>query len=227
MEKVMRIDGVREGVPLGVRPLTWDRRMPVSANVNVLADYVRRYTELLPVGCYIDEAAIMVPRGQFYVEQLLMGLESQGWDHFNSARDLVFANPFGTRYVVEYNFLRHPRYSWRLEVMQMSKAEDGNTGFSPLHQALWPNGQEPTWHDHADFPIPHLSFKPPTDLVEAVGARKAVRQCIDSVATRGAIIAQACQSTYGEFWYMLPVDALRQLYLKPRINLRDAAGVGA
>ena len=196
--------------------------MPVAANVSVIQGYISQYSRLLPVGLYIDEVAVMLPRGHFFLEQMIRDLEFQGWDHFNSAADLVLANPFGTRYVVEYNFLRHPVHPWRLELMQMGTAEDGNTGFSPLHQALWPNGQEPTWTDHATFPIPHLSFKPHPDLVKEMGARKAVRQAIDTVSVHGAIIAQACQSTYGEFWYLSPTDALRQLYLKPRINLRDA-----
>jgi hypothetical protein len=208
-------------VPLPVEPLYWDVRLPVAANVNTVSKYIADYTKMLPGGCAIDEAAIMVPRGEQFLDRMSSHLNSGGWYQFNSAVDLVAANPFGTRYVVQYHFFSNNRYPWRLEVMQMAKARDGRTGFSPLHQALWyPSGEEPGWSDGASLPVPHLSFKP---LIGKEGPRKAVRKAMDVIKFGGAILVQSCQSTYGEFFYLLPVNARRQLYIKPRINLRDAA----
>lgn len=217
--------GHTPGVPYPHDPLLWDRRLTVAANVNTIERYLGDYAYLIPAGCTFDEAAIMVPTPNAR-EALLLELAAGGWQVFNSASDLVYTNPMSTRYVVEYTFLQCEGKPYRLEVMLLGqRTHDGHSGFSPLHQALWrPDGQTPTYDDWAELPIPHLSFKAPAGLVGSVGPRKAIRQMLDKMTAPGGgfIIAQACQSTYGEFWYTTHVDSRRQVYIKPRANVRDA-----
>jgi hypothetical protein len=190
----------------------WDRRLGTAANIHVIEDYMRQYSRYLPESCAFDEAAIMVPNTdarQGLAAELLMA----GWENFNHAADLVFTNPLDTRYAVEYTFFRHPQKPYRLEVMLLGQpTQDGQTGFSPLHQALWHEGKTPPWASQAELPIPHLSYKVPY----LTGA-----QAVDRLKDQGFIIAQACQSTYGRFWYTIKNDAKRKIYLKPRVNLRD------
>jgi hypothetical protein len=228
MDKAQDIDlllAKREGVPYGSDPLWWDRRLGVTVNVNTINAYMHENEHYLPEGCFFDEAAVMVPSKEAR-RMLANDLAFGGWEMFNSSADLVHANPFGTRYIVEYQFFRKAGVPWRLEVMLLGQGAnlDGNPGFSPLHQALWyPNGKTPTWAQHAELPIPHLSFKPEVGVVASlVGKARAVRLTLDHLREQGFLMAQACQSTYGEFWYMLDSHAKRQLYVKPRINTRDS-----
>ena len=206
--------GTMDGVPYMREPFYWDRRLTVSANVNAIKGMMWKYVGMLPdpVGGF-DEAAIMVPN-EAAREHLVRDLMLAGWKVFNRAADLVFTNPFGTRYTVEYVFLKHPQQDWRLEVMLLdrpTKVRDGLTGFSPLHQALWyPNGINPSWEQHAELPVPHLSFK-------VASYAKVVQHMQD----KHFIPAQVCQSSYGQFGYWLHQDATRQLYIKPRANTRD------
>lgn len=218
-----RLDEALKAVPMERKPLMWDNRLTTASNLGSIQHYIHEYEKkYVPSGTRIDEAAIMVPPGEYYLDDIRLRLEQYGWELFNTSADLVHANPFGTRYVVEYTFFRKANTFWRLEVMQMGRGlQDGKRGFSPLHQALWENGETPTWTEQWQFPIPHLSFKPLHATGSKDNGRKAVRADLDYLRLRGGIIAQACQSTYGEFWYVLPNDALRQLYLKPRVNLRD------
>lgn len=228
MQKANDIDlllAYRDGVPYASEPLWWDRRLGVQANVAIISEYMESHMQYLPEGTRFDEAAVMVPSKE---SRRLMAneLAFRGWEMFNSAADLVYANPLGTRYIVEYQFYKNPKLPWRLEVMLLGQTSniDGQCGFSPLHQALWfPNGQTPTWSEHAQLPIPHLSFKPTEVASRLLGQRKAVRHALDHLSDKGFLMAQACQSTYGEFWYMLHQDAKRQLYIKPRINTRDGS----
>lgn len=210
------------GVPSAGEPLYWDNRLSHLANIHTVEKYLRDNAEHLPFGCTFDEVAIMAPNPaarDLLVKELVLA----GWKVFNQAKDLVYTNPLGTRYVVGYTFLSHSGKPYRMEVMLLGQpAQDGTVGFSPLHQSLWqPDGRAPTWADHAEMPIPHLSFKPTAKLVRTIGARRAVRRVLDTMTKEGFIIAQACQSTYGEFWYLKHVDQPRALYLKPRINQRD------
>jgi hypothetical protein len=59
-------------------------------------------------------------------------------------------------------------------------------------------------------------------MLREMGARRAVRVDLQNLRDKGFVLAQACQSTYGEFWYMMHEDTKRQIYVKPRINTRDA-----
>jgi hypothetical protein len=210
----VELDGEVLRVPLSQKPLYWDRRLPVSANVQMVQTYIDKYTPMLPTGCYFDEASILAP-GIGAKEGLVRELMVGGWRLFNEATDLVFTNPFGTRYAVAYTFLRHPHRTWRLEVMRMDEAtRDKRYGFSPLHQALWyPEGAVPTWGQWSELPIPHLSFKVPT--------QRAYSDTIKAMQANAFIHAQTCQSTYGAFSYWIHNDAMRQVYVKPRVNLRD------
>lgn len=202
------------GVPLACRPLYWDRRLTVKANINTLQTYLHNHNKYLPPECFFDEVSVLVP-GLGARESLVRDLMGDGWQVFNSATDLVFTNPFGTRYAVGYTFLRHPDFFWRIEVMEMDhKTRDGKYGFSPLHQALWyPEGTVPTWGEWAELPVPHLSFKVPN--------RRAFSGAVDHLREQGFIHAQTCQSTYGVFGYYVHQDAVRQIYVKPRVNVRD------
>lgn len=201
----------RAGVPQITRPVYWDRRLGVHTNVHVLNDYMYQYAYALPNGAAFDEAAIMVPNHSVR-NRVIDELREVKWEVFNEAADLVYANPFGTRYTVEYTFLQHPDRAWRLELMMLGRmTKGGEVGFSPLHQALWtPNGMAPAWEDSYELPVPHLSFK-------------AVKPSVcEHMRDQDFILAQACQSTYGVFWYFLAGKTNRQIYIKPRINTRDA-----
>ncbi len=221
MESIDSLYDVKPGVPVAVEPVWWDTRLPLSANIGTVERYIGLYSPFLPEGAFIDEASIMVP-GQYGMEAVREQLMAGGWRGFNQATDLVFTNPMGTRYIVHYAFFQHPGFPWRIEVMWQGRGtRDQNTGFSPLHQALWyPNGRKPNFENWPELPIPHLSFKPvrTTEPVNVDGTR-ALRHVLE----QGFVLAQACQSTYGHFWYCLNVNAARQIYLKPRVNVRDAS----
>lgn len=213
---IAALTGTYVGVPYPTMPLYWDRRLPVVANLNAVKHRMRQHTPRLPTGAVFDEASVLVPNAasrEVLVKELLLS----SWRVFNTAADIVFTNPFGTRYTVEYTFLAHRRESWRLEVMMLGEqARDGQAGFSPLHQALWaPNGANPNWAEWAELPVPHLSFKVPTGMKYG--------QATDHLQRQGFIHAQTCQSTYGHFGYYLHRDAVRQIYVKPRVNTRDAS----
>lgn len=220
-QNIRNLLGPVSGVPFAREPVYWDRRLGVRANVSTIESYFLRYQRDLPAGCTFDEAAIMVPNPSVR-RALTMELERAGWQLFNKATDLVHTNPFGTRYQVEYRFFQHLERSWRIELMLLPDEE--LSGMSPLHRALWfPSGEVPTNKNHQTLPIPHLSFKPSPTEVAAVGGPVAVRGCLDHLRAEGYLMAQACQSTYGQFWYLLHNEATRQIYVKPRINTRDAA----
>lgn len=205
---------VHRGVPTPGRPVVWDMELPLQTNLNVIDRWIGHYGERLPRGAVIDEAALMVP-SPWHVASLLKYFTERGWEHFNGARDLVYTNPFATRYFVEYNFLRHPDVGYRLEVMNLSQGQqDGRTGFSPLHASLWPDGMVHHSIPARQFPVPHLSFKVPD--------RRAYGLALEHLREHACIHAQTCQSTYGAFSYWIGNDTARQIYLKPRVNLRDA-----
>jgi len=210
------------GVPMPTRPMLWDRDLPVERNVSRLRRWMAAYADRMPSQfTAFDEAAIMVP-SPWHVEDLGKDLRGAGWEWFNAASDLVYTNPFGTRYFVEYNFFRMEHVPFRLEVMNMSEGRmDGETGFSPLHAALWPNGMVPNSAGVRRFPVPHLSFKP--YAYPDASLQRQYSLAVDDLKAKAFIHAQTCQSTYGGFSYWLPNDASVQLYVKPRINVRDAA----
>jgi hypothetical protein len=213
VQEIPSINTTYPGVPYPGRPVHWDRRLGVAANINTIEAQMRHYVSYLPEGVAFDEAAVMVPNPDAR-DTLARDLLMAGWEQFNHAADLVFANPLETRYAVEYTFFRHPQKPYRLEVMLLGMpTKEGQTGFSPLHQSLWFEGRTPSWASQAELPIPHLSYKP---LLS--GAQE-----VDRMHAQGFIIVQACQSTYGRFWYLHKNDAARRMYIKPRVNVRDQA----
>lgn len=228
------LDTEVEGVPRIMNPVWWDSELEITHNINTIERWMADYERLLPVGCRIDEAAILTP-SPYHANALGDVLRWHDWEKFNSASDLVYTNPFGTRYFVEYSFYRHERKNYRLEVMHMGEGRmDGTAGFSPLHAALWlPNGVAPNTAGYGRYPVPHLSFKPvrkelrqltiiPSETTLQTWGQ-AYGKAVAHLQEQGCIHAQSCQSTYGRFGYYLPNDAQRQLYIKPRINTRDDA----
>jgi hypothetical protein len=226
----MLLNEIHPNVPNVTHPVYWYRDKTVAENLSTINRWIGYYTPKLPSGCVIDEAAIMVP-GPWHVRLLDADLRGAGWEGFNQASDLVFTNPFGTRYLVEYAFYRHSEVAYRLEVMHLpagSFNSDESVGFSPLHASLWvPTGQPRLGlNDNGHWPIPHLSFKPgPLWNVEGgaerVGAGRAYGLAVQHLKGQGCIHAQSCQSTYGQFGYYVGNDASRSIYIKPRRNMRD------
>lgn len=217
MKKVneVRLQGTYEQVPYARTPFYWDRRLPVAANLNAVKHRMRQHAERLPSWVVFDEISLLVPDATAVIS-IENELWSVGWSTFNTAADVVMTNPFGTRYTVAYTFLRHPRETFRIEVMVLGgQSAEGLHGFSPLHQALWPEGETPVWSEWAELPVPHLSFKVPPDLTFG--------RTTDMLRDKGYLHAQTCQSTYGHFGYYLHQDAMRVLYVKPRVNTRDGA----
>lgn len=207
-------------VPRMSRPVYWDLNQDVHDNLSRIHRWIAHYADKLPSGAKIDEAAVMVP-GPY--EGVILGkvLREWGWELFNDAQDIVYTNPFGTRYAVQYFFYQHPELPYRLEIMAKDHDTMDQSGFSPLHSALWfPNGRVNVG-SHL-LPIPHLSFKMPGDPTRR-GFSKAVQHLQD----KACLHAMSCQSTYGVFSYYIGNDTARQIYLKPRCNLRDIPPVHA
>lgn len=206
-------------VPQSKDPLFWESYWDGNARtercLKMIEGQMVEYERYLPAGASFDEVAILVTTIQrrYTIEG---ELERDGWEHFNEAEDMVYTNPFGTRYSVEYHFLRHPDRAYRLEVMQLAR------GVSPLHHSL-----NHVARSYMMMPVVHLSFKPPAKWVEEFGTRGAYALTVDYLQEKGGLVhAQTCQSTYGVFSYWIPCQSEYQLYLKPRVNLRDEGGEG-
>lgn len=197
-------------VPQPATPLWWQIDLPVADNLA----RVGRAVSGQPHDVTVDEASILTPSNWWFTKAIER-LTEQGWEHVNSAQDVVYTNPFGTRYTVEYAFLQDPTMPrpFRIEVMQIVN------GVSPLHDALlWARSANADITQYA-LPVPHLSYKPETGSTTREFARE-----VDALKADGYIHAQTCQSTYGVFGYYLHQDATKQVYLKPRVNLRDGDG---
>lgn len=213
-------------IPLFRHPVYWDSRAMVGTNLNTLDRYIAAYRDKLPEGAVIDEASILVPN-PWHGYHVGMNLREADWEEFNEAEDVVATNPFGTRYAVRYVFYRSPDTPYRIELMMPFPDFMGEAGFSPLHSALWvPTGRPPEESRTRRYPVPHLSFKVPD--------RRGYGKAIQHLKDQGLMHAQTCQSTYGAFSYWLDTNVGRQIYLKPRHNMRDAgetwgltAGTGA
>jgi hypothetical protein len=202
-------------IPPAMTPFYWEVAS-VNESCTNIHQQIQKYSQWLPIRCKIDEASVLVPAIADALD-LADQLKACGWDQFNEAKDLVYTNPFGTHYRVNYWFFESPNWNWRLEVMHLPAGQ----GFSPLHQSLWKGGTRPSSDGMARrFPMPHLSFK--ADGVGGMPIQRAYSYACDVLQRHGLIHAQTCQSTYGAFGYYLPNDTRKQLYLKPRINLRDA-----
>lgn len=226
------INGPAVGVPTRTVPLLWSLERDVKDNLHQVEHWMDRFMPFLPDNCKFDEAAILVP-SNYHMFKMMKSLEQAGWHQFNEARDLVFTNPFGTRYFVHYVFFQSESSDYRLELMRLdSGTKDDRPGFSPLHRALWHDGEPPVSAGTNTFPIPHLSFKPyqrSLSMGLLMGnppmketPRRAYARTVDHLREQGFIHAQTCQSTYGHFGYYIHADSYRQVYVKPRVNTRDA-----
>lgn len=210
----MHIDMIHPNVPGEHLPLWWDLDLGTEANVSEMDRWIDYYDKFIPPGVEVDEVSLLTEDPTYVAGKL----SETGWSCFNSASDVVFTNPFGTRYAVNYDFYRRPDVPWRLEVMQITG------GFSPLHAAL-------EWYtDPRLLAVPHLSFKPERCAVASGSAEletlgRSYSRAVQHLKDNAAIPAQTCQSTYGVFGYYLGNDATRQVYLKPRINTRDEDAV--
>lgn len=210
-----------EGVPMRSNPVYWDRTLRVEDNLVQVDAWIGHYSHYLPQGAVIDEAAIMVP-DPWHRRKVTEQLEQADWAKFNEASDMVYTTPFGTRYCVSYEFYHSNDRPYRLEVMMMDRDWDGYLGNSPLHDALQSSAdrnQAPK--TPIKYPIPHLSFKAPR-VFPVSNERHAYAKAVDYIKSKACIHAQSCQSTYGTFSYFIGNETMRQIYLKPRVNLRDA-----
>lgn len=219
------------GVPERSHPVYWDRRLRVEDNMMQVEGWMRHYrSRHLPQGANIDEAAILAP-DYWHRSKITGQLVEAGWHKTADAEDIVYTNPFGTRYCVEYEFYARDLVPYRLEIMMMVPDRDGVYGFSPLHQALWAPGDNPQDIGRMKYPMPHLSFKPSTMMDEELmnqeavykERRRAYCRAVDGLQSSAAIHAMSCQSTYGHFGYYIGNEARRQIYIKPRVNLRDVS----
>ncbi len=209
-------------VPTEMPPLWWSLDRSLETNLARVESWRKHFTRYLPLGNAIDEVAIQTmnfDRVRDYLRQ------DDDWKLFNTAEDVVYANPFGTRYTVSYRFYRHPALPYRLEVMVLGN-QTGEVGFSPVHHALWNQTVRMRQDNDGLLPIPHFSYKPqfPKSPVtgKEMGPRRAYGQTVNHLRKEGFIPVQACQSTYGVFGYFIQNETDRQVYLKPRVNLRDA-----
>lgn len=211
-----------EGVPLPKPPVNWDRDLRVEENLLGIEAWIGHYRDKLPPHAFIDEAAILVPN-YWHKSRVAGALQKAGWVEFNNAQDVVYTNPFGTRYCVEYTFFRHVDKPYRLEMMMIIEDDDGLRGFSPLHHALVaPTTATPVSTLSATrYPIPHLSFKYPGDP-----SQRGYSKAIQHLQEQACIHAMTCQSSYGTFGYFIGNETMRQIYLKPRVNLRDETPIG-
>jgi hypothetical protein len=157
---------------------------------------------VLGVGNPIDEMALMFQNSTGVFTFLTEVVQREGVALVNAARDVVQVSPLPARYGVQYWFLTSGHPEWRVEAM----LTDGN---SPLHYAL-SQGAHP-----GSMTVVHGSFKCPNEE-EYATARVALRKA-------GWEEAQRCDSQYGRFSYWLDPDGPREVYLKPRVNLRDAS----
>lgn len=155
--------------------------------------------------CTVDEMAVYFPDRDLLVTFMAQAAQ-RGWRLFNFAEDNVVTRPIIGTYAVEYWFMEHEDYDYRLELMTIPE------GFSPYHASLL----EACRLHHAPASIVHASFKVLDEEsygAAVVGLRKAEYE-----------LAQHCESTYGRFSYFVRYEAdLARPALKPRLNVRDAS----
>lgn len=212
----MNLNTTHPNVPTERAPLWWNLDAPHQSNLDRMDRWIAHYDYALPLGHSIDEVAVQT----MDPGRMSDYLNRNEWEQFNDARDVVYTNPFGTRYSVSYRFFRHSAVRYRMEVMTM------NDGFSPLHQSLWEQTTRMRGDNLDLLPVPHLSFKPNflSPITEGpLPARRQYGKVVNHLVSKACLLAQACQSTYGVFGYFIGNETARQVYLKPRVNLRDQA----
>jgi hypothetical protein len=159
----------------------------------------------------IDEMAVMFTSPAHALRWISSAVRVPAVTLFNSATDVVQTSPIVSTYNVHYWFLTTPdlpetdprwEYStpWRVEAMY---AHAG----SPLHDTYrrMMKGRETL--------AIHASFKCPDE--EAYGV------AVKTLRDNGYEAAQFCESTYGRFSYWSEAEGGGEVYLKPRLNVRD------
>lgn len=155
----------------------------------------------------IDEMALMFTEEAWALRWISSAVRIPGVNLFNTAHDAVQTRPVPSSYNVHYWFLSTPAADlgdkdWRIEAMF---AHPG----SPLHDVHLRAMQG------REICVMHASFKCPDEEAYAVAVK--------TLADNGYEAAQLCQSTYGRFSYWAPEESAGAgVYLKPRVNLRDA-----
>lgn len=156
----------------------------------------------------IDEVALMFDDKAKLFEFIDAAVREPGVKLFNAATDHVLTSPVLGEYWVSYYFLEVEDLGMRVEVMYIER------GRSPLHDSLKSYGNNPTidFRSHDDPVVVHFSYKvAKSDYLEARAA----------MVGGGATLVQDCQSTYGRFSYYRHPEIGENIYIKPRVNMRD------
>ena len=156
-------------------------------------------------GVNVDEVAIMFRDPDALRHWVEAAVRVPGVTLFNTAHDRVVTSPIPGQYDVHYWFLTVPEEygGWRIEAMY---AHPG----SPLHDSLLRRMLD------QEALVVHASFKCADE--EEYGSANSV------LARNGYALAQRCDSTYGRFSYWRLDEEEYTVFLKPRVNLRDAGG---
>jgi len=158
--------------------------------------------------CSIDEVALLLPEGKNGDEwfQCMLGrVGHRGISYFNRDTDVVQCQPLPSEYDVEYYFFSTD-VGVRLELLCL------RGGYSPLHDLYRRSGQASS--NNAD--VVHVSFKVANEAV--------LKGTYAELHEAGWLLGQDCTSRYGRFGYWRkPGEEGPMLWLKPRVNLRDAA----
>jgi hypothetical protein len=200
------------------------RHFHVDKMFSALGQAVATYDELLARMGFvygIDEIAYLFPthhHAEVFIREAVH--DEAECTLFNVATDHVHTSPINSCYDVMYQFLSVPSSylphrpsqtsTVRIEAMHLAR------GFSPLHFGELLSMER----DGLLASAIHASFKCEDETAYAAATHR--------LRESGWEVAQRCDSTYGRFSYWKPLEADQWLpdgpfmYLKPRINLRDA-----
>lgn len=184
----------------------WDHPVQrLVEQVSSAVDFYNGFLDECEIDASIDEIAVMFQQREQMWGWLQAAVSEPNVRIFNHARDSVNTSPVESRYAVEYTFLETSALPWRIEAMLITD------GHSPLHHSIAANRVGGTH-------IVHASFK----CLTTREWRKAV-----AVLNEEAECVQRCKSIYGRFGYWTLEESARPsgiypLYLKPRLNERDA-----
>lgn len=166
-------------------------------------------------GVHIDEIAYLFGNRHVLDVFTREAVKEDGCILFNTAEDHVHTLPLRTCYGVGYRFFQVPlQYlhgnEVRIEAMEIL------SGLSPLHVAEY----QTMIQAGIEVGAIHASFKCVNE--EQYGA------VVHRLRERGWESPQRCESDYGRFSYWAPIDRtpfpdLPFLWLKPRVNTRDAS----
>lgn len=173
----------------------------------------RATTMLIAAGLadyFIDEVAFLLPpvnggNGATWLARMMGRVGRAGFTYFNHVdKDVVKCNPLPSQYEVIYDFFTTGVEGVRLELLTILE------GHSPLHNMFEVSDRD------TDASVVHASFKVPDEDV--------YRMTLAHLQGEGWMCGQYCESSYGLFSYWRhPSDVESVLWLKPRVNLRDAA----